>query len=240
MWLYEDEPVSKAIELFKQANQADPGFAPAYAYLAYSYYIKLIQGYADDPDLLIEKGLEAAKQAIKHDSRDAMSYFAIGRILMMKGNHDESIEAFKKSIDLNPCFAQVYHGLGFVLALAGQLTESKLTTEKAVDLSPRDPMLWAFTIVHAFTCILDNDNEESLQWYRRTMQLPNVAGYWPHAVKAAASANLDQIDEAHKALAKAIEAKPDLSIEFIVKNMPTKTEGGLTPYLTGLRKAGLN
>lgn len=239
MWSYEDESVSTAIELFLRANEADPNFAPAYSYLAYSYYIKLILGYAESPETILEKGFEAAQKAIKCDSHDAMSYFAIGRILMMKGHHDESIESLKKSIELNPCFAQAYHGLGFALALAGQLEESKLTTEKAVDLSPRDPMLWAFTIVHAFTCILDNDNEASLQWYNRTMQLPNAAGYWPHAIKAAASANLEQLEEAKKALLKALEAKPDLSIEFVTKNMPTKKTGGLDPYITGLRKAGL-
>jgi adenylate cyclase len=239
MWTYEDGSVSTAIELFQQANEADPKFAPAYAYLAYSYYIKLVMGYADVPEVFIAKGMEAAQKAIMHDSHDAMSYFAIGRVLMMRGLHDDSIEALRKSIDLNPCFAQAYHGLGMVLALAGQLEESKQTTEKAVDLSPRDPMLWAFTIVHALTCILDNDNEGSLKWYRRTMQLPNATGYFPHAVKAAASANLGQLEEAKDALTKAIEAKPNLSIEFVTTNMPTKFSGGLEPYTSGLRKAGL-
>jgi adenylate cyclase len=239
MWNYENDPVSTAIELFQKANKADPNFAPAYSYLAYSYYIKLILGYVEDPDDFIDKGMKAAKNAIKYDSKDAMSYFSIGRIFMMQGRHDESIDALRKSIELNPCFAQAYHGLGMVLALAGQLDESKSTTEKAVDLSPRDPMLWAFTIVHAFTCILDNENEESLVWYRKTMQLPNVAGYWPHAVNAAALANLDRLDEAKQALAKSIEAKPNLSIEFVKKNLPTKSPDGLDPYIAGLRKAGL-
>jgi len=239
MWTYENGPVSTAIDMFQKAIAADPDFAPAYSYLAYSYYIKLILGYADDPEAFIEKGMQAAKKAIKCDSKDAMSYFSIGRILMMQGQHDESIDALKKSIELNACFAQAYHGLGMVLALAGQLEESKLTTEKAVDLSPRDPMLWAFTIVHAFTCILNNENEESLVWYRKTMQLPNATGYWPYAVQAAALANLDRIDEAKQALAKSIEAKPDLSIEFVKTNLRTKSSNGLDPYIDGLRKAGL-
>ena len=125
------------------------------------------------------------------------------------------------------------------MALAGQLEESKQTTEKAIDLSPRDPMLWAFTIVHAFTCILADENEDSLVWYRKTMQLPNATGYWPYAVHAAALANLDRIDEAKLALAKSIEAKPNLSIEFVKTNLPVKSPDGLDPYIEGLRKAGL-
>jgi hypothetical protein len=37
----------------------------------------------------------------------------------------------------------------------------------------------------------------------------------------------------------AVEEKPDLSITNIKNTLPTKYEGGLDPYLDGLRKAGL-
>jgi adenylate cyclase len=75
---------------------------------------------------------------------------------------------------------------------------------------------------------------------RVTAQLIDAeTGYWAHAVKASALANLGRIDEAKRALALAIEAKPDLSIGFLENNMPTKNAGGLDPYLNGLRKSGL-
>lgn len=159
---------------------------------------------------------------------------------MMLGEHDNAIASLEKSIEINPSFAQSYHGLGFALALAGRLEESKKTTQKAITLSPREPMLWAFTVVHAFTCILNGDDEEALDWAQRTMQNPHAAGYWPHAIFAAAAANLDRMDEARQALAAACKEKPDLSIAFLEHNMPTKFSGGLDPYLNALRKAGLS
>lgn len=158
---------------------------------------------------------------------------------MMLGDHDASIAALRKSIELNPCFAQAYHGLGFALSLAGELEESKLTTRQAVTMSPRDPMMWAFTIVHALTYILSQEYETALEWADRTLQIPNATGYWSHAVKASALANLGLIDEAKQSLARALEAKPDLSIGFLEKNLPTKHVGGLDPYLDGLRQCGL-
>jgi adenylate cyclase len=239
MWTYETENVRTALDLFKQCSAADPKFAPAYAYYAYCCYQFVILGTAENPDALLQEGMAAAKMALQCDDRDAISYFAIGRIHMMLGDHDASIAALRKSIELNPCFAQAYHGLGMALTLAGELEESKLTTKQAVAMSPRDPMMWAFTIVHALTFILSEEYEEALEWANNTLQIPNATGYWSHAVKASALANLGRIDEAKQSLALALKAKPDLSIGFLEINLPTKHAGGLDPYLEGLRKCGL-
>ncbi|MDH3636162.1 MAG: adenylate/guanylate cyclase domain-containing protein [Gammaproteobacteria bacterium] len=239
MWTFEEENIHTALELFKQSSAADPKFAPAYAYYAYCCYQFVILGIAEDPDAYLQEGLESARKALQCDDRDAISYFAIGRIHMMLGDHDSSIAALRKSIELNPCFAQAYHGLGFALSLAGELEESKLTTKQAVTMSPRDPMMWAFTIVHALTYILSQEYETALEWANRTLQIPNATGYWSHAVKASALANLGRVDDAKQSLALALAAKPDLSIGYLEKNLPTKHVGGLDPYLDGLKKCGL-
>ncbi len=239
MWTYETENIRTALDLFRQASAADPKFAPAHAYYAYCCYQFVILGTADDPDALLQEGMVAAKKALQCDDRDAISYFAIGRIHMMLGDHDASIAALRKSIELNPCFAQAYHGLAMALMLAGELEEAKQTTRQAVAMSPRDPMLWAFTIVHALNHILSEEHEDALEWANHTLQIPNATSYWPHAVKASALANLGRIDEARKSLALALQAKPDLSISFLQENLPVKHAGGLDPYLDGLKKCGL-
>jgi adenylate cyclase len=239
MWSYDREKNVTAMELFRQAIQFDPGFAPAHAYYAYCCYQAVIMGYAEDPQARLEEGLRSAREALQLDDKDAISYFAIGRIHMMQGNHDDSIAALRKSIELNPCFAQAYHGLGFVLSLAGEFEESSRNMQKAVAISPRDPMLWAFTIVHALNYLLAGDNEASLDWANRTLQIPNATGYWAHAVRASALANLGRIEEGRESLAKAVEAKPDLGIDYLHTSLPTREPDGLEPYLTGLRSCGL-
>jgi len=239
MWSYGEDNTATAMELFRKSIEADPNFALAYAYLAYTYYITVIMGFTDDPKKSLEDGLIEAKKALKRDDKDAIPYFAIGRIQMMMGKHDASIASLEKSIELNPCFAQSYHGLGFALALAGRLEESKPTIQKAIELSPKDPMLWAFSIVHAFTLVLNGEDEAGLDWAQRTMQIPTATGYWPHAMMAAAMANLDRIDEAREALAIALKERPNLSIAYLKDILPTKYENGLERYLQGMRKAGL-
>ena len=240
MWSFRNDGTKTAMELFKKSIASDPDFALAYAYLAYTHYITVVMGYTDDPKKSLEDGLVEAKMALKRDDKDAIPYFAIGRIQMMMGNHDASIASLEKSIKLNSCFVQSYHGLGFALALAGRLEESKQTIQKAIELSPKDPMLWAFTIVHALTLVLNREDEAGLDWVQRTMLLPTTTGYFPHAVMAAAKANLGRIDEAREALAIALRERPNLSIAFLKENMPTKHENGMEHYFQGLRKAGLS
>ncbi len=87
--------------------------------------------------------------------------------------------------------------------------------------------------------MLSEDYEDAVYWARKTLQVPRASGYWPHAVLAAALAHLGQMDEARAAIAAALEQKPDLSLAYLAKTLPTKEPDGLEPYLEGLRKAGL-
>ena len=47
------------------------------------------------------------------------------------------------------------------------------------------------------------------------------------------------MDEARTAVRTALRLKPDLSLSYLAKTLPTKEPDGLGPYLEGLRKAGL-
>jgi adenylate cyclase len=239
MWLYEKAANLEAEALLTRATELDPGFAPAYAYGCYTQYSRVIMGWSEDPEKSLGQGMALAEKALSLDDKDPIAYFAIGRIYMMQGRHDDSIAALEKAIELNPSYAQSHHGLGMALTLAGRLEEAKAALKMAERLSPRDPILWASTVVYALACVLSGDHEDALHWARKTMRNPRAKGYWPHSIHAAALAQLGRIDEARNAVAAAREALPDLSISYLVKTLPTKAADGLDPYLQALRVAGL-
>ena len=180
-----------------------------------------------------------AKKAMEIDRRDPVAYFAMGRNLMMLGDHDNAIAALKYSLELNPNFAQSYFGLGFALALSGDLDEARENLQTAINLSPRDPLMVGFTNVLGMACIMAGDFEEGLEWAKRSLRLPNLAGYWNNATLASAYANLGQMEEATDALKGAFKEKPDLSISYLGKILPIRHKNGLELYLSGLRMAGL-
>jgi adenylate cyclase len=239
LWRFDHTPVMVARDLFQQAIELDPGFATAYAYQTYCNYVLVFLGYSEERDRLLEEGKQLAKKAMEIDVRDPVAHFAIGRIHMMQGDHDESIAALKYSLELNPNFAQSYFGLGFVLMLAGELEEAREMLQTAIRLSPRDPLMVAFTNLLAMTFILQEDFAQGVEWSKRSLRQPNRIGHFNHATLASALANLDRMEEAREALQGALIVKPDLSIAFLEKILPTRHKDGLEIYLSGIRKAGL-
>ncbi len=239
MWHYENEKMIAAWDLFQKAVDLDPGFATAYAYQSYCNYVLVVLGFSEERDRLLEEGKLLAKKAMKIDTRDPVGYFSMGRNLMMLGDHDGAIAALKYSLELNPNFAQSYFGLGFVLALSGELDEARENIQTAIRLSPRDPLMVGFTNVLGMACIMAGDFEEGLDWAKRSLRLPTPVGYWNHATLASAYANLGQMEEATEALKGAVKEKPDLSISFLEKVLPTRHKDGLGVYFSGLRLAGL-
>jgi adenylate cyclase len=242
MWYFygferEQRPIAR--ELFEKAIEADPGFAPPYAYKSYSHYSEVIMGWTDDPEYHLAAGMESAKKAIALDPRDAVGYFAIGRIHMLRGEHDDSMAALEKALELNPNAFFAYHGLAATMVLDGRVEEAIEISIRGERVSPRDPLLWASIVVRALACILLERYEEAIGYSDKTLQFQAPYGYWPYATKASALAQLGRIDEARALLPQAIAEKPELSISYLRKTLPTSHEDGLQRYFEGLRKAGL-
>ena len=61
-----------------------------------------ILGWAEDPDETLAADMTAAKRALALDDKDAVAYFAAGRLHMMLGEHDASIAALETSLTLDP------------------------------------------------------------------------------------------------------------------------------------------
>ncbi len=239
MWTFEKDDNAEARRLLRRARELDPSFAPAHAYESYAHFLSVIVGYAEAPDQALAAALTAAKKAVALDDKDAVAYFALGRVYMLRGEHDASIAELEMALALNPSFAQAYHGLGFALALSGRLEEAAEALDKAVRLSPRGPLLWGTAVVRSLTCSLLQQYEAAVEWARKAMREPRASGYWPYAALASALGNLGQMEEARGAVDTALREKPDLTLAYLKKTLPTKQPGGLKPYLDGLRKAGL-
>ena len=241
LWSFTKDDMADAQRLFRQVHELDPAFATAYAFESYSHYLDAMLGFAETPGESLEVALKTAKKALSLDDKDAVAYFALGRVYMMRGEHDASVAELETALELNPSFAQAHHGLGFALTLSGRLEEAGEALDKAIRLSPRDPILWGTMCFRSVTCNLLQQYEAAVEWARRAIHEPRAAGggYWSYAVLASALGNLGQTAEAQAAVDEALRRKPDLSLTYLETTLPTKQPGGLERYLDGLRKAGL-
>jgi len=239
MWSFTEKENAEALPLLQRARELDPNFAAAYAYEGYSHFLNVILGYTETPGESLAAALTAAKKAVTLDDKDPAAYLTMGRVHMMRGEHDTSIADLEMSLRLNPSFAPAYFGLGFALTLAGRFDETLGALDKAVRLNPRDPLLWAIKALRSMTYSLLHRYEAAAESARESIREPRAAGYWPYAVLASALGNLGRIEEARSAIGEALRQKPGLSLSYLEKTLPTKHPGDLQPYLDGLRKAGL-
>ena len=241
MWAFTKEHNAEAQRVLRRAQELDPRFSTAYAFESYSHYLHAMLGFADAPGDSLEAAFTAAKKALALDDKDPVGYFALGRVYMLRGEHDASVAELETALELNPSFANAYHGLGSALMLSGRLEEAAEALDTAIRLSPRDPVLWGTLCFRSLTCTLLGQHEAATEWARRAVHEPRAAGggYWSYVVLASALGNLGQAADAREAVDEALRRKPDLSIAYLAALLPTKQPGGLDPYLDGLRNAGL-
>ena len=241
LWSFTREDMTKAQRLFQQVHQLDASFAIAYSFESYSHYLDTMLGYTETPDESLKLAYKSGKRALALDDHDPVAYFALGRVCMMQGKHDDSVAELSRAVELSPSFALAHHGLGFALVLSGQVEEGAEELDKAIRLSPRDPVMWGTMCFRSIASNLLHQYEEAVRWARRVLIEPRAAegGYWPYAVLASALGNLDQLNEAHEVLGEALQRKPDLSLTYLKTTLKTKQPDGLDTYLDGLRRAGL-
>jgi adenylate cyclase len=239
MWSFTEIDNVEALLLLQRARELDPNFAAAYAYEGYSHFLNVILGYTETPGESLKAALAAAKKAGALDDKEPAAYLTLGRVHMLQGEHDTSIAELEMSLRLNPSFAPAYFALGFALALAGRFDEALGALANAIRFNPRDPLMWAIKAIHSLTYCLLHEYDEAAEWARQSIREPRAVGYWPYAVLASALGNLGQIEKARLAVDEALRQKPDLSLSYLEKTLPTKQPGELRPYLDGLRKAGL-
>ena len=241
LWSFTKEDMTEAQRLFQQVHQLDASFAIAYSFESYSHYLDTMLGYTETPDESLKLAYKSGKRALALDDHDPVAYFALGRVCMMQGKHDDSVAELSRAVELSPSFALAHHGLGFALVLSGQVEEGAEELDKAIRLSPRDPVLWGTMCFRSIASNLLHQYEEAAKWARRVLIEPRAAegGYWPYAVLASALGNLDQLNEAHDAVGEALQRKSDLSLTYLKTTLLTKQPDGLDTYLDGLRKAGL-
>ena len=242
IWQLNPKDLAEAFRLFQRAGDLDPNFAQAFAALAYTLFGQVALSYADSPIENLEQALRFANQAVALDDKEAMARFALGRVQMLRGEHDVAIAELRTAIDLNPSMGLAHYGLAFAFALTRQSEQAISECDTALRLSPRDPFVWAFYAVRALARFFLGNYEAAAEDARHAIRHP-AAQFWCHAILASALALLDRREEAKIALDKLLEVKPDFSPDAALSvYSPLKPEA-LRPqfktWIDGLRNAGL-
>jgi len=230
---------AEAQRLFRGATAVASNFAPGQSGLTHSLYYAYMHGYAADRINTLEIAYESGRAATSADPRDADAHFALGRILYLRRDHENSTAAFEVAIAQNPNFAHAHLGLATAHLWSGIFQESVKRIDLAARLSPNDPILWLFMTVKGLALQCLNQNEEASITMLEAIRHSNAA-WTAHCVRASVLGQLGNHAQAANALRETLHIKPDLNIDHLHEILPFQNEADFDRVLKGLKNAGMD
>ncbi len=231
----QDNMVAQA--LLEKAIRIDPNYGQALGLLAASHTFSAHMGW-EDMAAVAAVAERAAQTAILADSEDPWAHYALGCVYLFARRFDDSLAEFEWALRLNPNFslAQGYYGL--TLAYCGRSEEAELAARRALRLSPHDPLSAIYFGIAAYAQYVGHNYGEAMRLAREGIrQRADFVG--AHRVLTAAAGMSGQDDLARGALQELRRAQPNISLDWIVKEMPIQQEAERQHYLEGFRRAGL-
>ncbi len=161
------EAFNRAVESFREAIDKDPGYALAWAGLAYAYF-GLAGIMYEPPGQTIPKEEDAAKQALALDDSLGWPHASLGMIAF-RFHYDQARaeREFKRALDLSPNEAAIHYMHGMYLALLGRTQEAQTQMSLAVEL---DPLCLHYQIDCAFPLYCARQYAASLQLARKALE----------------------------------------------------------------------
>jgi TolB-like protein len=224
--------------LLEKATALDPHYGQALGLLATSHTFSAHMGW-EDQAVATPIAERAAANAILADSEDPWAHFALGSVYLFARRFDDSLAEFEAALRCNPNFslAQGYHGL--TLAYCGRWEESARAAQRALRLSPHDPLAAIYCGIAAYAQYVGRNYEEAMRLAREGIRQRNdFVG--AHRVLTAAAAMAGQDDVAKTALKELRRVQPNVSLDWIAKEMPIKQDRERAHYLEGFHRAGLS
>lgn len=188
-------------DFFRAAIKLDPNYSDAWAGLAWSYLANVMLLGNEERPAMLEKGFQAAKEAIRLDDNSAFAHYVLGVAYTWNEQYQKGISEAETSLRLNPYSAQTHMGLGNRLDLVGRTAEGINKMERGLLLSPRDPFCSNVMAYLSRACLSIRQPDKALEWIEKAVNLrpENPDLLYRYAV---CLASLDRVDEAKTSLAE--------------------------------------
>ena len=231
----QDNLVAEA--LLEKAIAIDPNYGQALGVLATSHTFVAHMGWADHAAGM-PVAERAALAAIRADSEDPWAHLALGLVYLFGRRFDDSLAEMELALRLNPNFslAQGYYGLA--LCYCGRWQEGYAAAQRALRLSPRDPFSAVYNGIAAYAQFIGRDYAKAMQLSREAIrQRADFVG--AHRVLTAAAGMAGEKEVAAEALQELRRAQPNISLDWLLTQMPIKEPAEMQHYVEGFRRAGL-
>jgi len=232
------ESLAAAEKIFRRAVASAPTSCDANYLLAGVLIHQVFMGYASERTVVTSEPLELAKLAISLNDNDEYAHWTLGMICYHRGKFDMAVAELKRAIELNPNCSLAYGVLGNVLSYCGDPDESIKNNEIAIRTNPRDSSIFFRYSGIAMAHFSAGRYSAASQWARKSIHR-KPSWRLGHALLASSLAQLNQLEEAKKAVNNYLEIIPKETISELRKDVPFKRPEHARRFEDGLRKAEL-
>lgn len=168
-----ESTMREAAELFRQATDADPDYAEAWAGLSYARILLAYYGF-EDPESLLPKARDNARKALELNPDLPFAHMALGTIHMhLDRNGPAALDALQRAHTLSSEHKGWY---SWMTAVAGDLERAVALMEELVR---QNPFSAAANMSIAFLYLGDRQTDEALEHARKARELsPGYALAW--------------------------------------------------------------
>jgi len=208
------ESMATARTFFEAARDKDPNWARPLVGLSWVYWWEARQGWVDDRNEWIRKGLELAEKAVEWAPKEPGGYQMLGMLALSKGDHAQALEYREKAFDLAPNDFVVNWGLGSVLYKAGEPERAVGVLQRAERLNPHHPTSLVWGIAEAQ--LMAGQYEDATQSSNRAVARKPDAVF-PHIILSAAYSAADDAQAAKRESAEVLRINPKFTVSAWMK-----------------------
>ena len=157
----------RALQLFREASELDPGFALAWVGIADALYELVDYGF-EPPEPSVEIAMEAAQRALRLDPENPEAYVSLGIIHHLQQDGIIALRHLETAVQLRPSYAEALSKISWVAQLLGRKKLAIETAERAMEL---DPFAVEPRVNFAMTRLIDGNAQLALDGLQQDAEL---------------------------------------------------------------------
>jgi adenylate cyclase len=224
----------KAREIYQRALELDPGYAPAYVGLGWTWFDEWPFGWSEDR-VVLEKALHFSEKAVDLDPILPEASLLMSCTYLWMEEHEKSEEVMNRLLSIAPNNADVLAFYGYVLIFAGRAEEAVSPLIRAKRLDPGQNVRISQYLGIAYN-LLERCEEAVAELEPYLDQYPT---YFPlHRTLIYAYYQAGDMEKARQLVANIMKSEPDFSSEDLGRKLPFKDPALRNRIVQTWKKAG--
>jgi TolB-like protein/tetratricopeptide (TPR) repeat protein len=235
-----NETNSEALRLFYKAIELDPDFALPHGLGGICYSRRKTRGWATNHAQELAEAERLARRAVELDRNDAVALYTAGFTLAhVVGDLEAGANLIDAAVAIDPNSAGGWYYGGWVKIMLGEPEQAIAYQARSMRLSPMDPLRGLMRAATGFAHLSAGRYDEAISWAQRAcLDQPNFPVAW--RLLASSSALSGRLDQAQKALARALQLDPGFELSTFSQYATLRRAEDFERYAEGLRLAGLS